>query len=147
VSAEETATRPWCRPSAPGPGLDLLGVRCHNCGWTTFPPTVDRCRECWSTRFETIQLPARGHLYSFTVVHRTFPGHQTPFAVGLVDLPHGGRIMARVLADELSTLTVGCPVIGVAVPDAPLESPARSLAFAPEAPAPEAPAPDEARGA
>ncbi len=41
---------------------------------------------------ETIRLSNRGKLYSYCIVHRSFPGIQVPYISAIVDLEDGGAI-------------------------------------------------------
>ena len=47
-----------------------------------------------------VTTPVDGAVYSFTVLHRSFPGFDTPFTIGWIDLHDGRRILARIDADE-----------------------------------------------
>jgi uncharacterized protein len=60
-------------------------------------------------RLEWIVATGRGIVYSFTEVHRTSDEFraEVPFAVGLIELAEGVRMMAR--------LDVEKPVVGMAV--------------------------------
>lgn len=81
--------------------LALVARRCQNCGFTTFPPTVNTCMRCWSTNLEAVLVGKRGRLYSYTTVARApQPQRQVPYTVGLVDLPEGPRIHARIEHDR-----------------------------------------------
>lgn len=39
-----------------------------------------------------MELSTRGKLYSYTIVHRSFPGVATPFVAAVVDLEGGGTL-------------------------------------------------------
>jgi uncharacterized OB-fold protein len=49
-------------------------------------------------------------VYSYTIVRRSFPGRETPYLVGLIDLDDGLRVLASVSADRLSDIAVGTRV-------------------------------------
>jgi uncharacterized OB-fold protein len=38
---------------------------------------------------EEVELAPRGKLYSYTIVHRSFPGVRTPFVMAIVDMEDG----------------------------------------------------------
>ena len=44
-----------------------------------------------------MRLGTRGKLYSYTVVHRSFPGVKTPFIAAIVELEGGGAIKGTLL--------------------------------------------------
>ncbi len=61
---------------------------------------------------ETIQLAERGKLYTYTIVHRSFPGVKTPFVAVVVDLDGGGTLpgtLVDVTAD-ISAISYDMPV-------------------------------------
>jgi uncharacterized OB-fold protein len=71
----------------------LEGVKCAACGEVMALETRRACPKCAAIdRLEPIRLAARGRLYAYTVVHRSFPGVKTPFVAALVDLDGGGSI-------------------------------------------------------
>jgi uncharacterized OB-fold protein len=76
----------------------LLGGRCRACGNTTFPkPNV--CAQCWSEEIDSVELPARGKLYSYAIVHAARKGWAAPYTVAYVDLPDGVRVCAPLDCD------------------------------------------------
>lgn len=65
----------------------LVGARCKQCGRTHYPPGP-ACPYCGSTDLESVSLPWRGRLLSYTVIHYP-PGDsrsEAPLILGLVDL-------------------------------------------------------------
>lgn len=103
----------WSQDSGTGDTVNLLVQRCTKCDQLLFPPTAERCSRCWSSDLTVEECAATGSVYSYTVVRRSFPGLETPYIVGLIDLDGGLRIMARVAADE-SQLAVGGRVVAQA---------------------------------
>jgi uncharacterized OB-fold protein len=70
----------------------LLGGACADCGAVRFP-TAARCPRCASNAMETVELPRRGTLWSFTVQGfrpksppYAGPADFVPYGVGYVDL-------------------------------------------------------------
>lgn len=95
------STRPVAAGLFEGQGAlaRLLGSRCSGCGSVYFPVTLG-CRNpgCSDKRLETARLSRRGTLYSYTVqAYRPPPLFRmddwSPYAIGLVDLPEGLRVM------------------------------------------------------
>jgi len=70
------------------------------------------CLECWGSELEWRALAGTGTLYTFSIVHRApskeFGG--APYAVGLVDLDEGVRMMGAITAPSLDDLNVGARV-------------------------------------
>ncbi|WP_029009053.1 Zn-ribbon domain-containing OB-fold protein [Azospirillum halopraeferens] len=89
----------------------LLVQRCRACGEHIFYPRL-LCPHCMSDALEWVETSGRGTVYSFTIVHKAPPGFrdEAPYAVGLVDLAEGPRLMTRILADDLDRISVGLPV-------------------------------------
>ena len=58
------------------------------------------------------RLADRGTLYSFAIVHRSFPGVETPFISAIVDLDGGGTLKGnlRGLAATPETVRLGMAV-------------------------------------
>jgi uncharacterized OB-fold protein len=82
-----------------GDGAHLLGTRCNSCGAHYFPKALS-CRnpECRDKRTLDVRLGRRGLLYTWTVQsYRPPPLFRmdgwAPYAIGLVELPEGLRVM------------------------------------------------------
>ena len=64
----------------------LEGYRCGSCG-TVYAAERMACSKCFARGgFETIKLPTTGELYTFSIVHRSYPGIPVPFVSATVDL-------------------------------------------------------------
>ncbi len=75
----------------------LLVQRCEECGHHQFYPRPF-CLRCESDRVVPIEASGAGTLYSFTVVHvSTGLDVPPPYAVGLVTLDEGPRLLARLV--------------------------------------------------
>ena len=75
----------------------LEAGKCTKCGKTFFPPRLV-CDACRCREFETVRLPDRGKLVTYTVI-RTPPSQfkeQSPYALGLVELEGGVRLMCQI---------------------------------------------------
>ncbi len=77
----------------------LLIQKCGSCGTLNFYPRA-LCKKCHSDHLEYVEMSGRGTLYSYTIVHRA-PGKtfdsQVPYAVALVDLEEGPRLLANIV--------------------------------------------------
>jgi uncharacterized protein len=98
-------SRPFWEGAADG---RLRVQRCAACGEHVFYPRAV-CPHCSAADPEWTTASGRGIVYSYTVVHRPPPGFEddAPYAVALVDLEEGVRLMAR--------LEVERPAVGMAV--------------------------------
>jgi len=75
----------------------LVGSRCGGCG-ATMPGARSVCVACGArSGLEPIRLAERGRLYSYTVVHRSFPGVKTPFVAAIVNLDGGGTLKGTLM--------------------------------------------------
>jgi len=81
----------------------LMGGKCKKCGKMHVPPRP-LCDNCFSKEFECIELPKKGKLLTYTVIHVAPTQFQdmTPYAVGIVQLENGVKIpgMIRDVAPE-----------------------------------------------
>lgn len=76
----------------------MRSTRCEDCSLLGFPPR-NLCRACWSRRLAWTDLAAGGVLYSFTRVHVAPAAFRAdaPYAIGLLDLDDGVRLMCRMV--------------------------------------------------
>jgi uncharacterized OB-fold protein len=93
------------------PALRLIGGRQRSSGRVVFPlPTDDQ-------RFERVELPHRGNLWSYTMqrVAPKSPPYKggegfEPFAVGYVELPGACIVESRLTQVRFEELRVGMPM-------------------------------------
>ncbi len=78
---------------------ELLLQTCKSCNHTYFPPRPF-CPECGSRDVEVIKASGKGRLYSYIINHMKAPGYEPPFAVAVVELEEGPRIMTNILECE-----------------------------------------------
>ena len=68
----------------------LEGHQCSNCE-AIFLGQRTVCSKCSSRdKMESIKLSNKGKLYSYCIVHRSFPGIDVPYISAIVDLDDGG---------------------------------------------------------
>lgn len=86
----------------------LLGTRCGTCGSVHFP-RADACTYCATENPEPIALSRRGTLWAWTAVTAPPPGYrgEVPFGVGVVELPEGVRVIARLTESDPAALAAG----------------------------------------
>ncbi len=95
-------------------GPRLVGSRCATCGSAYFP-RAQACHnpECERTDMRDANFGPRGRLASVTIQGYPPPAPvvwsdpYTPYAVGLVDLPEGLRVLGRIHTDDLEGIKVG----------------------------------------
>ncbi len=89
---------------------ELRIQRCGGCRALRHPPRP-MCPRCHSLDWDSVVASGRGAVYSF-VVHHHPPvyGLETPFAVALVALDEGTRIVGNVTGLPPSEVRIGLPV-------------------------------------
>jgi uncharacterized OB-fold protein len=98
-------------------GPRLLGSRCASCGTPYFPKSaLCRAPSCDSGAMEDAAFGPKATLWSYTVQHYPPPPPAKydepyePYAMALVDLDEGLRLLARVAVDDLSQVKAGMAV-------------------------------------
>lgn len=84
---------------------------CLDCDRPVFYPR-ERCPVCFGERLEWRPCRGTGTLYSFTVNHLSADpaGGDGPFAVALVELAEGHRMMSNLVGVDPAELSVGMAV-------------------------------------
>ncbi|MBQ73858.1 MAG: hypothetical protein CMQ20_02395 [Gammaproteobacteria bacterium] len=86
-----------------GAGSDdpyLEGHKCGGCG-AIYLGERSTCSSCGAREgIEATRLSSSGKLYSFCVVHRSFPGIEVPYISAIVDLDGGGTIKGNLINIE-----------------------------------------------
>ena len=102
------------RTTADGPAL--VGTSCTGCGTHYFPKSLS-CRNpaCHAKAVHEVTLGRRGRLYSYTVQAYRPPAlcrmePWAPYAIGLVELPEGLRVLGMLTGCELDDLRVDMPL-------------------------------------
>lgn len=85
---------------------------CNDCSKTYFPPRPF-CPECGSRNVALRNASGKATLHSYVIHHRPSPGFDPPYAIAVVELAEGPRMMTNI---------VGCPQTPEALElDMPLE--------------------------
>ncbi|MBB5774431.1 bifunctional MaoC family dehydratase N-terminal/OB-fold nucleic acid binding domain-containing protein [Nonomuraea jabiensis] len=83
---------------------------CADCGHHRHPPGP-LCPQCRSANSSHLVASGLGTLYSYVVHHHPpVPGRETPFVVGVVELPEGVRIVGNVVDCPIEEVAVGMPL-------------------------------------
>ncbi|MFE7551607.1 bifunctional MaoC family dehydratase N-terminal/OB-fold nucleic acid binding domain-containing protein [Streptomyces gardneri] len=88
----------------------LLIQRCADCASLRLP-WLPGCAECGSPEWDTIEASGAGTVYSYVVMHHPpFPAFDPPYAVGLVELAEGVRMISNVVGVPYDKVRIGMPV-------------------------------------
>ena len=78
----------------------LEGHKCQACG-AIFLGERDVCSKCAARdQMEVVKLSTRGKLYSYSIVHRSFPGIEVPYISAIVDLDDGATVKSNLINIE-----------------------------------------------
>lgn len=75
---------------------ELRLQRCQDCGTAYFPPRPF-CPECSSRHVSVFVASGRGTLESYVINHRPHPAWSEPYAIALVKLEEGPRMMSNIV--------------------------------------------------
>lgn len=85
----------------------LRGYRCSACAAVVAEPTLC-CRACGNRNAPVaVRLSALGKLFTWAVVHRSFPGVAVPFVSAIVDLDDGLTLKGTLLGAAPDALQAG----------------------------------------
>ncbi|MCY4532504.1 MAG: OB-fold domain-containing protein [Gammaproteobacteria bacterium] len=78
----------------------IEGHKCTVCG-AIYLGERSNCSSCGSRdQIEAVRLGNRGKLYSYCIVHRSFPGIEVPYISAIVDLEGGGTVKGNLINIE-----------------------------------------------
>ncbi|HZR03096.1 MAG TPA: Zn-ribbon domain-containing OB-fold protein [Burkholderiales bacterium] len=75
---------------------ELRLQRCVACAHVYFPPRPF-CPQCASQEVTAFRASGRGKLYSYVIHHRPTPGFTPPYAIAIVELDEGPRMMTNIV--------------------------------------------------
>ncbi|MFF5534403.1 bifunctional MaoC family dehydratase N-terminal/OB-fold nucleic acid binding domain-containing protein [Streptomyces cinerochromogenes] len=91
-------------------GHRLLIQRCTDCG-TLRHPWLPGCNACGSPGWDTVEASGEGTVHSYVVLHHPpFPAFDPPYAVGLIELAEGVRMVSNVVGVPYDKVRIGLPV-------------------------------------
>ncbi len=101
-------TRAFWQATAEG---RLTLQRCTACGTVIWYPRAI-CPECSSFELTSFDASGEGHVYSYTVVHRSVGGWNkvTPYVVAYVELDEGPRLMTNIVDGDPAAVAVDAKV-------------------------------------
>jgi len=91
----------------------LAGTKCGACGQIFLGDDRTVCSACATrNQMKPLTLSNRGELYVFSIIHRSFPGVETPFISAVVDLEGGGTVKGTLknIAPDPEQIKLGMPV-------------------------------------
>jgi len=86
----------------------LLGGKCRKCGKVHLPPRP-LCDDCYSREFDWTEIPTKGKLLTYTVIHIAPAQFQsmTPYAVGIVQLENSLKLPGMIRGVPLDQVRIG----------------------------------------
>jgi hypothetical protein len=86
----------------------LEAGKCKKCGYIAFPPRLV-CPKCRNREFEIVRLKDEGKIVSYTII-RVPPeqfSDQAPYAMGIIELNDGVKILTQIVDCEFEELAIG----------------------------------------
>ncbi|MFE3604272.1 bifunctional MaoC family dehydratase N-terminal/OB-fold nucleic acid binding domain-containing protein [Streptomyces goshikiensis] len=88
----------------------LLIQRCSSCATLRFP-WLPGCNACASPEWDTVEASGAGTVFSYVVMHHPpFPAFDPPYAVALVELAEGVRMIGNITGVPYDKVRIGMPV-------------------------------------
>jgi 3-oxo-4,17-pregnadiene-20-carboxyl-CoA hydratase alpha subunit len=91
---------------------ELVAQRCLDCGAYRFPAR-EVCSRCLSHKVEWVRVAGTGRVFSIAIMHQAdhpwFAAH-VPYAVVVVELDEGTRMLSTVVGLEPHAIRIGMPV-------------------------------------
>lgn len=75
---------------------ELRLQRCDTCAKIYFPPRPF-CPACGSREVSVFKASGKAKLYSYVIHHRPVPGFTPPYAIAVVELEEGPRMMTNIV--------------------------------------------------
>ncbi|MEH0545386.1 OB-fold domain-containing protein [Streptomyces sp. B21-105] len=88
----------------------FLIQRCADCDTLRFP-WLPGCNACGAAEWDVVEAGGAGTVFSYVVMHHPpFPAFSPPYAVGLIELAEGVRVISDVVDVPYDKVRVGMPV-------------------------------------
>jgi uncharacterized OB-fold protein len=89
----------------------LMGGRCKKCGKIHFPPRP-LCDSCLSKEFEWTEIPKKGKLLTYTIIHIAPTQFQAmaPYAMGIIQMENGLKVPGMIKEVLLDQIKIGMPL-------------------------------------
>jgi len=86
--------------------------QCRACSKFWFPPS-NRCPHCLSDEWQWSPVSGQGEVFTFTVFHRAYHkgfSDEIPYAVAVVELAEGPRLVSNIVGCAVDAVKIGMPV-------------------------------------
>ena len=86
--------------------------QCDACQQFWFPPS-NRCPHCLSADWKWSPVSGNGEVFTFTVFHRAYHkgfAGELPYAVAVVELAEGPRLVSNIVGCAPESVKIGLPV-------------------------------------
>ena len=90
----------------------LMIQKCSDCGHHWFPPSTV-CTDCGSRNIEWVASSGKGKVFSFVVFHKLYHkgwDGEIPYAVAIIELEEGARMLSNVIAVPVAEVKCDIPV-------------------------------------
>ncbi|WP_354379029.1 bifunctional MaoC family dehydratase N-terminal/OB-fold nucleic acid binding domain-containing protein [Streptomyces sp. PvR034] len=88
----------------------LLIQRCASCAALRFP-WLPGCNDCAGLDWDTVEASGAGTVFSYVVMHHPpFPAFDPPYAVAVVELAEGVRMVSNITGVPYDKVRIGMPV-------------------------------------
>ncbi|MEJ2493884.1 MAG: Zn-ribbon domain-containing OB-fold protein [Ignavibacteriaceae bacterium] len=86
----------------------LEASKCRSCGNVSFPPRLI-FPECKSREFETIKLSDEGKILTYTIIRVASDAFSkiTPFAIAVIAVDNGARLMTQIADSPIDKVKIG----------------------------------------
>jgi len=86
----------------------LEASKCRSCGNVSFPPRLI-CPECKSREFEIIKLSDEGKILTYTIIRVASDAFSkiTPFAIAVIAVDSGARLMTQIADSPIDKVKIG----------------------------------------
>ena len=86
----------------------LEASKCRICGNVSFPPRLI-CPECKSREFETIKLSEKAEILTYTIIRVASDAFSkiTPFAIAVIAVDNGARLMTQIADSPIDKVKIG----------------------------------------
>ena len=91
---------------------ELVAQRCLDCGAYRFPAR-EVCSRCLSRKVEWVPVAGTGRVFSIAIMHQAahpWFAARVPYAVVVVELDEGARMLSTVTGLEPHAIRIGLPV-------------------------------------
>lgn len=98
--------------------MDVLVCKCSFCGKYQSPPAYF-CVSCKSDKLESIEIPGRGSLYTYSTVYVPLSSleEEAPYTIAIVEFHEDIKLTGRIISPISENLEIGARVEVVDVRD------------------------------